>query len=114
MRKLSLFLAAFIGSVCYAADVNVTPETFGAAYGTAQDGDVLVLGEGTYSTQITPQSGKWITVKAADGVMPVLTCNVRCSDVNVTDCGLTFEGCDINHNTGDNYFINFDNIPTCQ
>lgn len=110
MRKIFLFLAALIGSACYAADMNVTPETFGAAYDAAQDGDVLVLSEGTYSTQITPQSGKWITVKAADGVTPVLTCNVRCSDVNVTDCGLTFEGCDINHNTGDNYFINFDNI----
>lgn len=110
MKKLLFLLTLFVGSVCFATETNVTPETFGATYNAAQDGDVLVLGEGTYNTQISPLSGKSITIEAATGVVPVLTMNVRCADASVTDCALTFVGCDINHNTGDNYFMSFDKI----
>ncbi len=110
MRKSLLLLLWLVSAVAWATDVKVTPETFKAAYEAAEDGDVLLLAEGTYGTEIQFPSGKTITIKADEGAKPVFTANVRSNNADSSNGGLIFDGIDINHNTGDNYVINLDNI----
>lgn len=108
--KLLLSLLCIISVTAPATDIKVSPETFKAAYQEADDGDVLLLSEGTYATEMTFPTGKTITLKADTGASPVLTANVRCKDENCNNGQLIFDGLNINHNSGDNYLMNFDNI----
>lgn len=108
--QLFILLSWLAVTAAWATDVKVTPETFKSAYAAAADGDVLLLSDGTYSTQMTFPSGKTITLKADGEASPVLTANIRCSDESCTDGQLIFDGININHNSGDSYFINFDKM----
>ena len=110
MKRNIFFLFCLLSLNVWATDVEVTTETFQSAFTVAADGDVLIMADGTYTTQITFPSGKTITLKAAQGAKPVYTGNIRCNDSSVNGGGLILDGIDVNHNTGDNYLMNFDNI----
>lgn len=90
----------------WAADIKVTPETFKKAYDAATDGDVLLMADGTYGTEITFPSGKTVTLKADGEAKPVFTANVRGNSADIAGGQLIMDGLDINHAT-DAYFMNF-------
>ena len=94
----------------WATDIKVTPETFKSAYDAAVDGDVLLMADGNYGTEFTFPSGKTVTLRADEGAKPVLLANIRGNSTDIAGGQLIMDGLDINHDTGDNYLMNFDKM----
>ena len=101
---ITLLLAAFSVN---AANIDVTTSTLSTAYANAQDGDVLVLGAGSYSGQLTFPSGKTLTLQAAEGADVQFGCVFRANDASLTGGGIVLDGLKVY--TTDSYFINLDN-----
>lgn len=102
---LCFLLLAFVGK---AAEVKVeAPAALADAVTNANDGDVLVLADGTYTTAFTFPANKTITIKAENAGRAILDFQV--SDATPNGGGLIFDGVTIQRGdnpTNGNYFIN--------
>lgn len=105
-----LFLFAFTVWNLQGKETPVNPSTFKAEYEAAGDGDILLMETGNYAPSgLNVPTGVTITLKAAEGALPVLNCQIGGS-VSNTDGGLIFDGIEINRGLpiADNYFISGD------
>ena len=102
MKKLLLFsfLLLLGGIGVKAAEINVVPKDFLEIYNSANDGDVLMLAQGTYSEGINILNDKVITLKSNSGA--TFTGSVGGSTSN-NGGGIVFDGVDIKR--GNSYLI---------
>ena len=107
MRIKSLFLLLLVAFEMNAANIDVTTSDLSTKYADAQDGDVLVLSEGTYTGTLNFPSGKTITLKAADDANVQFGCTFSGDNSSLTDGGIVLDGLKIN--PSNNYFINLNN-----
>lgn len=107
MRIKSLFLLLLVAFEMNAANIDVTTSDLSTKYADAQDGDVLVLSEGTYTGTLNFPSGKTITLKAADDANVQFGCTFSGNNNSLTDGGIVLDGLKIN--PSNNYFINLNN-----
>lgn len=106
MKIKAILMMLLVALTIGAAEVNVDPSSLNNAYNSANDGDVLVLSEGSYGGTLTFPSGKSITLKAAEGADVTFGCLLRANDESLTDGGIVLDGLKIY--ITDSYFINLD------
>lgn len=108
MRK-SLLQIGFLlmGTISFAATINVTPETFAEAITNAANGDILILDAGTYSTAVDFPVGKVLTLQKlpSAATLPLLTFAWSTSVVPTAGSGLILDGLEISLNNS--YYIQF-------
>ncbi len=107
MRIKSLFAILLAAFTANAANIDVTTSDMSTQYANAQDGDVLVLSEGSYTGNLTFPSGKTITLKAAENANVQFGCLFRANDASLTDGGIVLDGLKIS--TTDLQFIYLQN-----
>ena len=108
MKKILPFCFLLVSSaVIFATTTRVTPDTYVSVYGSAANGDTLLLDAGTYATALDFPVGKAITLKgAADAAqMPILTFVWTTTFAPSAGSSLILDGLDINLNA--NYLVQF-------
>ena len=112
MKKIFSFCAALVAAMAVnAVDIQVNPGsgTLRAAVASASAGDVLILADGEYSEPEVVELNKNLTIKAADGVTPVVAQQYYMKLLNsaqVTMIGIKFDGGAYNNGQGANdHFI---------
>lgn len=106
MKKIILLFMIFLfgTNLISASTINVTPATIGASLTAAADGDILLLGAGTYASGINFQTGKVITLQGVDKATVIITQAIGLgTSTAVTNCGLLFK--DLTINIAASYFM---------
>lgn len=106
MKKqlLTVAMAIFFAGSTFAEEIPVDPSNYSTYFNSANDGDVLLLESGTYTTRLyIPYAGKTITLKAAEGAAPVLNWEWR-SNEDDNSGGVILDGVtiDLRGNDGGN------------
>lgn len=103
MKKFLYILFAFIALFSKASTIHVDPNTLVATFELFENGDTLILADGTYAQIIPFPANKIITLKAGENTKPIISFQYDLSDVAISNGGLIFDG--ITFNRGADYFF---------
>lgn len=98
MRYKLLLFSLLIAGCAFATKIPVTSSNLSEAMAAAANGDTLLLEGGIYSTNITFQNEKTLTLKSAGTGSVVFNGSIVGNSTADNKCGLILEGITINRN----------------
>ncbi|MFL1010978.1 pectinesterase family protein [Flavisericum labens] len=106
MKQILLFLIFLSGTCAISANtIPVTPGTIANELSNASDGDILILGAGTYASGINLQDGKVITLQGENRETVIITQEISMGGA-LTNCGFIFK--DLTIDRSSDYFLSGD------